>query len=103
MRTLLDNEGTCVGTKRVVERHQHHAVAVRRLFGEYPLGAVLGVDADDGGGAGGQALGHQARAEVLGPQQGLVVAQPLVGLRVALPPSQAGAVICGRGGRGIGF
>lgn len=91
--TLLNNEGTCVGTEGVVQRYQHHAVAVRGLLCEDPFRTVLGVDADDGGGAGGQALGHETRAEVLGPQQGLVVAEPLVRLGIGLAPAEARPVI----------
>jgi hypothetical protein len=90
--TLFNNKGTCIGTQSVVKRHQYHAVAVRRLLGEDPLGAILRVDPDEGG-TRSESLRHHPRAEVLGPEKGLVVVQPLVGFVVGFPPAQTGTVI----------
>jgi hypothetical protein len=90
--SLFNNKGTCIGTQSVVKRYQYHAVAVRRLLGEDPLGAILRVDPDEGG-TRSESLRHHPRAEVLGPEKGLVVVQPLVGFVVGFPPAQTGTVI----------
>ena len=73
-RTLFYNEGTCIRTESIIQRHQDHAIAISGLLRQDPLRAVLGVDPDESIRSRGESLGHHSCAEVLGPQKSLVVA-----------------------------
>ena len=92
--TLVDDVFASFGSQSVVERDNHHRIAVECVFGEDPFGAVLTVDAHQSVGSGLETQCHQTRAQVLGAQQRLFVPHPTVRFVGTFPPSQAWAVIC---------
>ena len=91
--TLVNDVLAGFGSECVVQRHDDHGEGEDGVLAQHPFGAVLTIDADEGGRAGSQTHRHQSRAEVADPEQRLLVPHPLILLAVGFPPSQTGAIV----------
>ena len=87
--TLLNNVRPGLLAQGVVDGDEDHGEAVQALLADDPLGAVPGVQPHHGVHPGLEAHGQEAGAKVLGPEEDLLVGEPLVGQHRGGAPAKA--------------